>query len=360
MASSEATPANQRLTVSSDPVFSSIVDVQEAQRVERLADALSDNAPPWAAQYLKKAAPAFGIICAGAEVVGPAMWRFYKKLYDLYCQLPTDAASALWGMGICFFGGRYAVSLAAIAAFRESGGSKMILNLKELQLTMDQLMKANAEDDKVDEDKDGVADIDQIEKRQLAARKMALVLRTVDPGRVSEALSGLWSGYMGILCTLKYEFAKTVALAHSLGDNIRPLVAKILNPTLLSVTPPDYRKWISPTVNFSVKLVALVVAWKIQQVISSVHSGIQGGLLASRSLVSLLQGRKIINFGINDTMIDEIIGMGLAAGGIYYQLFSRGATPLILIPVLWPLGFLERWLQWSVTYMSVKDSPKVK
>jgi len=50
----------------------------------------------------------------------------------------------------------------------------MILNLKELQLTMDQLMKANAEDDKVDEDKDGVADIDQIEKRQLAARKMAL------------------------------------------------------------------------------------------------------------------------------------------------------------------------------------------
>jgi len=126
------------------------------------------------------------------------------------------------------------------------------------------------------------------------------------------------------------------------------------------VTPPDYRKWISPTVNFSVKLVALVVAWKIQQVISSVHSGIQGGLLASRSLVSLLQGRKIINFGINDTMIDEIIGMGLAAGGIYYQLFSRGATPLILIPVLWPLGFLERWLQWSVTYMSVKDSPKVK
>lgn len=333
--------------------YDSLLDRKEAKRIEELALAMSDRAPPWAAKYLRKAAPALGVIWAGAEVVVPGIFRFYGMLYQWYSRLPKNLASCLWGLSLCFFGGRYAVALAAIEAFQASGGSTMLADARDIA---EELRKANEEDEKADENKDGIPDAKQIDGQSLLTRKCAMVLKTVDPARLSRATGALWSGYMGIIVVLKYKFAKTVALAHSIGDTMRPAAAKFVGPTLLTLTPEEYRKWVTPCINVGCKVTAFMLAWRIQMVISTVQSGIKGGLIASRSLLAFLAERQLANIPTATTKVDEVAGWSLAAAGIYYQLFKGGPVPIFLAPLFWPMGILERFLQWSVTWDEVKSS----
>eukprot|EP00928_Gymnodinium_smaydae_P063738 TRINITY_DN47235_c0_g1_i1.p1 TRINITY_DN47235_c0_g1~~TRINITY_DN47235_c0_g1_i1.p1 ORF type:complete len:347 (-),score=76.80 TRINITY_DN47235_c0_g1_i1:25-1065(-) len=332
-------------------VYDSLIDRKEAKRMEELALALSDKAPPWAAKYLRKFAPALGVLWAGAEVVVPGIFRFYGMIYEWYCRLPKNLASCLWGLGICFFGGRYAVAIAAIEAFKSTGGTTMLTDVRDIAA---ELQKANEEDEQIDADEDGIADAKQIDGKSLLTRKCALVLKTVDPARLSRAVSALWSGYMGVLVVLKYKFAKTVTLAHSIGDTMRPAAAKFVGPTILTLTPEEYRKWVTPCINVGCKITAFMLAWRIQMVISTVQSGLKGGLIASRSMLDFLNERNIVALAAASSPIDDIAGWSLAAGGIYYQLFKGGPVPFYLAPVFWPMGILERFLQWSVTWDEVK------
>merc|ERR1712232_955370 len=112
-----------------------------------------------------------------------------------------------------------------------------------------------------------------------ATRKFALVMRTVNPEVLQRALGGLWAGYMGVLAVLKFKFAQTVALAHSISNSIRPFATKVFAPTLVHVVPKEYHRWINPLINFGCRLVAGTVAWRIQKTISTVECGMKGGLI---------------------------------------------------------------------------------
>ncbi|CAK9001952.1 unnamed protein product [Durusdinium trenchii] len=186
--------------------------------------------------------------------------------------------------------------------------------------------------------------------------KMKLLLRTVDPEHISVTVRSIWAGCMGMVMALKYKFARTVALAHSIGDHFRPLAAKALAPSALAITPPEYRQWIEPTINLTCKVVATGLAWKLQRVISAVQSGVAGGMLASRSgwtyVLPFLQSRNwMTNLVLEDSLADEFVGWGLAAAGIYFQIYQGGTPPSILLPVTLPMGLAESWLRWSVTWL---------
>lgn len=47
---------------------------------------------------------------------------------------------------------------------------------------------------------------------------------------------------MGVLVVLKFRFAKVVALAVSIGNHMRPIVAKVFGPALAFVIPRDYHQ----------------------------------------------------------------------------------------------------------------------
>lgn len=47
---------------------------------------------------------------------------------------------------------------------------------------------------------------------------------------------------MGVLVVLKFRFAKVIALAVSIGNNLRPVVAKIFGPALAFVIPKEYHQ----------------------------------------------------------------------------------------------------------------------
>jgi hypothetical protein len=53
-----------------------------------------------------------------------------------------------------------------------------------------------------------VIDVLQADKKQLVVRKTLLFLKTVDPKRFQEAISGLTAGFLAVSATLKLQFAK--------------------------------------------------------------------------------------------------------------------------------------------------------
>merc|ERR1712039_960515 len=155
---------------------------------------------------------------------------------------------------------------------------------------------------------DGVPDVKQVDHKKLLARKLDLALTTMDPEIVVRAAGGLWTAYMGVLTVLKMKFAQTVALAQSLGDILRPTMAKVVGPTIIAVSPPEYRKWISPGIDFMCKAVAAILAWRILRLISTVQSGFKGGMVVATALLELLRQRQIVSVKDDDTCFDEIVG----------------------------------------------------
>ncbi|CAM9710246.1 unnamed protein product, partial [Choristocarpus tenellus] len=124
---------------------------------------------------------------------------------------------------------------------------------------------------------------------------------------------------MGIIVVLKFRFARTVALAVSIGNNMRPIAARFLGPGLAFVIPKEYHQWIAPLINYTCKLVAMTIAWWIQRVISTLQSAIKGGLMFARYLLSFLSERTSMKVNHEDTFIDEALGWTLAFLGAYFQ-----------------------------------------
>merc|ERR1712232_1498425 len=138
------------------------------------------------------------------------------------------------------------------------------------------------------------------------------------------AFGGLWTAYLGVLTVVKMEFAKTVTFAQSLGESLRPTMAKVIGPAVIAATPEEYHQWISPGIDLFCKTIAALFAWRIQRGISTVSSGISGGMMVSTALLALLRQKEIVSVKDDETWFDEIAGWSLGAFGIYVQLVKGG------------------------------------
>jgi hypothetical protein len=78
-------------------------------------------------------------------------------------------------------------------------------------------MSPAKEDDLIDADGDGIPDVQQIDTSSLVTRKLRLILNHVDPPSLSQAVVGLYQGFVGMLAVLKFKFAKSVALGLAIG-----------------------------------------------------------------------------------------------------------------------------------------------
>lgn len=58
------------------------------------------------------------------------------------------------------------------------------------------MKEASDKDDLIDDNNDGIADVLQINKRELATRKVKLAIKSCNPDVISEALFGLNTGML--------------------------------------------------------------------------------------------------------------------------------------------------------------------
>jgi hypothetical protein len=193
------------------------------------------------------------------------------------------------GVALCFFGGTYVASLAAVEAFRQMGWRQSFEDASYVFEQMVLVKDASEKDDKVDADGDGVADVDALTPTDLAQRKVTLAMLTVDePGKLKKAFGGLWTAYVGVVATLRFEFARTTAIALGLVEMASVPATAIFAPFLIGVLGEKLRHWVQTMIDTVLTIIAVAFAWYMQMIISAFYSGIRGGKLFAVALMDFL------------------------------------------------------------------------
>lgn len=326
----------------------SAANKSEAERYAKLIIGLSEKAPEKARPYIEKAAPIVGMAAVYIRIAIPHIVKFYGTVAEQVAKLPMGLIRALVGFCMCFFGGVFPGTIAAYEAWSLCGGKEAVASVKELYGEFEKVLEANKKDGEDDKDGDGKADIDSLDPKELVIHKTKLVLQTVDPSKVSKQLSLLYTGWIGVLATLKIKFAKTVTLGVAIGEKLYGPAEHYVQPIVVKLVEEEYQQWVPVVLKWICKAIAVSIAWWIQRVISAFHSCIKGGLIFGRELVHFMHEKGYVKFDIDDTYIDEGIGWGIAVIGLLTQFYFGFGVPFPLNIFFLPLNFVEAFIAWSV------------
>jgi hypothetical protein len=149
---------------------------------------------------------------------------------------------------------------------------------------------------------------------------------------------------MSIVATLKVNYCRYLTLGSSIGDTINPVLRKSVVPLLEKVIPDGYHNWIPVVLNNMVKFTLVKLAFTQHRLLSCYHSASRGGLMFSRSLLEYLSHMRVITINHEETIIDEIVGYGLAYTGMLFQLKYAMTVPYPLNLFLFPFVLIEGYL----------------
>jgi hypothetical protein len=287
------------------------------------------------------------VVAAAGRTILPPTITITRAIVDFYRVLPMDAIVAQIGFVYAFAGGYYPTLFAAIQAAQHCGYQSMIL---ALQILADEAVTAIHACDW------SSMKSSERRKRDVLLEQTKVVLATIDPVRINDAVAALYTTWMSISIVLEREFARTIALSITIADSIRPLVSFVVNKPFQLCIPVEYQKWIPILIGWICKAVAMSLAWRIQRVLTAYTSAIAGGLMCSRALFRILRRRGIRLFGLipkdlDKSFLDEFLGFVIASFGLYSQI-GRGFSfeiPFPLNLVTWPFDLMERWIQWQIT-----------
>lgn len=96
----------------------------------------------------------------------------------------------------------------------------------------------------MDKNRDGIADVDQLDAKALAARRVMVLTKSIDPQNVSTAIEGLTIATIAILATLRVKLAKAITLGTAIGEVLNNIFSPFSTRALEYALPNDYEKWI--------------------------------------------------------------------------------------------------------------------
>jgi len=314
---------------------------------------------------LAATAPLVAMVVRLLLTIAPYFLWFYGKCYELYVAAPKNLLTMGFGLALCFYGGTFVASIAAIEAFRQLGWKETYAELKIVWAEVKSIYAASLEDDKLDDDGDGVADVEQIPPHVLAQRKFVLAMRTVsEPKRLQAAFGHLWAAYLAVLATLRLQFAQTAAIALGIAETILPRVKRVaLAPMEHVLAPLECDHWAETLLDSGIKLISVIIAWWFQMIVSAFYSAMRGGKLFAQGLCALIVEKGWTEhvealpgvpkpFDPETTYIDEIVGYLVAAVGFGTQLCFAFSIGFPINVLLLPLEIIEWFLRWQITFTS--------
>eukprot|EP01126_Amoeba_proteus_P027795 TRINITY_DN2751_c0_g2_i5.p1 TRINITY_DN2751_c0_g2~~TRINITY_DN2751_c0_g2_i5.p1 ORF type:complete len:354 (+),score=59.70 TRINITY_DN2751_c0_g2_i5:81-1142(+) len=300
--------------------------------------------------YCKKIQPLITQLQLFLTFLLPYIQKTCEIMNSLWVQLqpyhPEEFASALFGLVMAFFGGMYFTTFAAIEAYKACGWTKSYECLQILWKDLSNVWKANIEDDKIDADGNGIPDNEELDPQQLALKKLDLVLRTVNPVLCMDAISGLATGFLAVVATLRVQFAQTITIGVSLGEIFLKVVQPFACPLLSELIPQPYHRWIPVIVIYGCKIVGVSLAWTMQRVISAFYSAIKGAELFANGLHHYLDRHNIHAPFVRDSL--HLIVMIVAALGFTWQLTRGFSLPFPFNLLFFPITIIEWLLMWFV------------
>lgn len=339
----------------------SLTRLSEEERIKRYMDAaatVADKHHSGAAQCLRASTPFCTALVWIILKVGPIYYWFYRKAYWFYTWAPKNVLQMCFGLALCFFGGTFAAAIAAVEAWRQMGWQRSYRDVSIVYAQMRLVYDANEKDDMLDEDGNGIVDVDEIAPSDLAKRKLTLAMRTVEePDKLQTAMGSLWAAYLAVLATLRLQFARVAAMALGIAEMVSPPLLKMFSPPLQEALGSDLKHWVPTLITTVINIIAIGFAWYIQKVISAFYSGLRGGTMFANALFAFLEDRgwlaKMPCEGVFKTpYLNEAVGYPVAAVGFYTQLRYGFTLPFPLNLILLPLTIV----QWLIEYQIVMGS----
>jgi len=302
-------------------------------------------------EHLQKFGPAFIFIGSLINALFPHLVNLWKMGLNIWIQLqpyhPEEFLPLGFGLIMVFFGGYYFTLFAAIEAYRMCGYDQTSECLKELYRSYLIVYAENEKDNQVDDNNDGIADVLQIDSKELLTRKLSLILKSLDPVKVSNALSGVWMGFLGVVAVLKIKFAQAIALGATIGNIFQTYAEDVATPVLQRAIPEAHHKWIPIIISYFCKAVGVSIAWTIQRVMSAWYSSFRGAQIFTVGLVSYTNRNGYTNISEN-SLVNMVIVFIIAWTGFGWQIQSGFALPFPLNVLLFPITVVEWFIVWMV------------
>ena len=230
-------------------------------RDERVVAAAVAGEAPTLALLFHKATPAINIGIQAVNIVGPTYAKAFALGVWAYNNAPVDVIQAATGLGLCFFGGAYNASIAAIEAFHLATYSTTRAALEDIYEDVVLIREAHEEDEK----KKDAGDASKGTPAEIAQRKLRVALLAVrDPQKLSIAVGGLYAGWLAVVGTLRLRFARTVTLGVSIAEMLDAPALRFGTPVLAHVVPPEYHLWLPVAIRTTAKAIAVTFAWYLQ------------------------------------------------------------------------------------------------
>lgn len=293
-------------------------------------------------------------VLEAVTTVLPLLIDWVQKANDLWNKVPNDYLLLIVGTIFCFFGGVYPTLFAAIQAVKAGGFKDLKDALEDLAEEATKIMEASDKDDEVDKDNDGIADVEQIDDKDLILRKMNLVITKMNPSKVDTALSVIYRIWFAVIATLKVEFAMVITMALTLAEFMKKAINRVLRPIADHLIPEKYAKWVPVIIGWATKAFAMSIAWTVQSIVSALSSACEGGLIISRTGLKILVDKGITLGGIipeddTETEIDEYASYILAMFGFLFQVKMGFSVPFPFNVFLLPLEISEWYIRWTIT-----------
>jgi hypothetical protein len=270
--------AHEKLIAKLDELDPDITRMPDKDRMAKYVDAVADTITtryPNTKKFVDSTKCLWTALLRVIFFVAPLYWWLYTLLYTVYKVLPKNIIMMVFGVCLCFFGGNFWASLAAIEAARQLGGDRMIEELKILWVEAGNVKVANAADNKIDANNDGIADVDQITKQELMNRKVKVAMMAVrDPRRTQAAVGFLWTSWISVLMTLRFQFARYVAIGLAFVEMIQYPVVRIFTPFLMWAMGGDKElsKWVPVIITSVLSIIAFLVANMLATLCSAFYS----------------------------------------------------------------------------------------
>lgn len=284
----------------------------------------------------------------------PYVVLFWNKMQDIWLMAkpyhPEQYGPLFLGLAMCFFGGSYAMIIAAIEAVRLSVWDRLWTSFKILFDNYKIAESASRKDDEIDADGNGVADVLEISDKDLLTRKAFLFARTVDPNQIYESTANITGAFMAVIATLKIQFAQAITLGTSLGELAETHLTPTTGPLIEKVVPRELQRWCAPLNTFLFRSTGVVIAWLLSRVIVGFHAAMRGSNMFVANAVALAQERGFLdaNFDANGPKASGLT-MLLAFLGFYWQLSNGFSVPFPLNIFLLPVSIAEWWLEIAVS-----------
>jgi len=335
-------------------------DARMGRYIEAAAQ-MSENRAPQCAAVLRAAKPVFAMFLNIIILVAMGYAKLYSHLYNIYCELPLNQIQMLVGLLLCFFGGTYVTLIAAVEAFRTMGGQGVYDHLAFVWSQVEVVHAAEAVDNLLDENRDGVADVDQISVDELAQRKLKVCMKAVsDPLKLESAVGSLWAACLAVIATLKVQFAQTAAYAMAIADLIKFPVLRASAPYVTWGLGPDLVQWVDPIIDSTLRVMCILFVWYLQKVRAAFYSGVRGGRIFAEALIAFCEEKGLMDklpdsiaekpFNADESYLDEAIAFFVAALGFYFQISQWFFLPFPLDWLLWPVSLAEYFLEVQVAW----------